>query len=27
MAVEIMSPWTQDMGKGQDEGCNCSHGC
>jgi hypothetical protein len=25
--VEIMFSWTQDMGKGQDEGCNCSHGC
>lgn len=27
MAVEVILSWTQDMGKGQDEGCNCSHGC
>jgi hypothetical protein len=27
MAVEIMFSWTQGMGKRQNEGCNCLHGC
>lgn len=27
MTVEKVFPWRQDMGKGQDEGCNCLNRC